>query len=195
MVDAGDGNRTREVYAFTKPKYGRRIYAVKGLSKGDAKGLVRKRPTVDDKTGTRFFLFSPTTAKDTLFARLRVVTPGPRYVNLPDAAWCNQEWIDGLMAEELFAKKNGKREYRKIRKRNEPLDLSVMNLVALGLSGVPSDRLGRRAALLNGESGPVQQTMATAEQDSDETEPEAPARVTRRKRIRPRRSWIRGDFT
>ena len=41
VMDSGDGNTMKAVYAFTKPRYGRRVYAVKGLSKGDGKGLVR----------------------------------------------------------------------------------------------------------------------------------------------------------
>lgn len=151
VIDAGDGDHTQMVYGITKPKWGRRVYAVKGGSKSSGKGLVRPRPTVDDKTGTKFFIFSPTTAKDMVFGQLKVQMPGPRYVNIP--ADFTDDWVKQLLVEKKFPKRQPdgttKWEYRRpAGARNEALDLCTMNLVALSLSGVPVDRLGKMAAAL-----------------------------------------------
>jgi phage terminase large subunit GpA-like protein len=137
------GYLPEEVYAFTAPRYGRRVFAVKGASKDViGKGLVAKRPSNDSKTGARFFNFRPSTAKDTIFAMLRVQTPGPRFVHIPD--WFTEDHADQLTAEKLVRTtgRDGsvKRRYVKLRERNEMLDLVVMNLVALSLSGRDPDR-------------------------------------------------------
>ncbi len=186
VVDAGDGDHTQMVYAFTKPKWGRRIYAVKGGSKSFGKGLVRPRPTVDDKSGTKFFLFSPNTAKDMVFGQLRVQTPGPRYVNIP--AEFTEDWVKQLLIEKKYPKKQAdgstKWEYRKPNgARNEALDLCDMNLVAFSLSGVPADRLGKMATVLSAMTPKPAAESAEAEQA---VEPEPAERVSR---PRSKRNW------
>lgn len=135
------GFLTPEVYAYTGPRYGRRIYAVKGGSKDEVgKGLVNRRPSVDDRSGARFFVFRPSTAKDSVFAMLKVQQVGPRYIHLPE--WFDADHAAQLTAEKLVRRvgRDGsvKRKYVK-KGRNEMLDLVVMNLVALALSGRDPD--------------------------------------------------------
>lgn len=167
VVDSG--YLTQAVYAYTGPRYGRRWYAVKGNPKGD-KGLVKPRPSVDDRSGARFFLYQASTAKDALFSMLRVQVAGPRYIHFPE--WFTQEHADQLTAEKLVRKvgRDGsvKRMYVKTQDRNEILDLFVMNMVALSLSR----RDPERPAALIAASGAVADPGATddAPVESDETQ-------------------------
>lgn len=197
VMDSGDGDHTQMVYAFTKARWGRRGYAVKGGSKSDGKGLVRPRPTVDDKSRAKFFVFSPNTAKDMVFGMLKVQTPGPRYVHLPAEA--TEDWVAQLLVEKKYPKRmtdgTTKWEYRKPGgARNEALDLCTMNLVALALSGVPDDRLGRMAEALMGNRVEREPDAATPDEAAPETQDDDTFTPGRRV-VRVARSgsgWING---
>ena len=123
---------TRNVYQFTRPRAHRRVYAVRGSSVNGAP-LIAKR---SGKAGGRVLLFNVggDTAKDSIFARLKIEEHGPRFMHFPKGNGYTEEWFKQLTAEELRTRMHHGfpvRYYKKIRDRNEALDLRVYNLAAL----------------------------------------------------------------
>ncbi len=130
-IDSG-GHFTDEVYKFCQPRFGRRIYAVKGQG-GPGLPLV-KRPSKNNRQKCPLFTVGTDTAKELLFMRLRIEQHGPGFMHWPDRY--DDEWFLQLTSEERREKFSRGRvgyEYRAIRRRNEALDLQVYNLAAIEL--------------------------------------------------------------
>lgn len=151
-VDSG-GLHTEQVYRFCKARTGRRIWALKG---GSMRGKeVVGRPSDKNRYRTKLFLVGTDTAKDIVFSRMRIKTPGPGYMHLP--AWVDDEYIEQLTSERAIRKyvkgRGTVREYVKTRERNEALDLEVYCLATLYTLGTHTiKRLGDMAtALARGE--------------------------------------------
>jgi phage terminase large subunit GpA-like protein len=131
-IDTG-GHYTKEAYAFVKPRQVRRVYGIKGANQ-HGHPLVKPSNKVG---GVRLFLVGVDTAKDTLFSRLKLDQHGPGFCHFPRTAAYGDEYFQQLTAEE----KRQKFErgvlvgyaYKKIRSRNEALDLKVYNMAALAI--------------------------------------------------------------
>lgn len=88
------------------------------------------------------------TAKDTVYTHLKVPSPGPGYCHFPKRSEYDEEYFKQLFAEEpKYRIRNGRRVclYVTRHKRNETVDLRVMNWVALELADL-------RSVVINGES-------------------------------------------
>lgn len=139
-VDSG-GLHTDEVYRFCKVREARRVgkdreyiqhvFPIKGIA--GAGREISGRPSTGNRLGVKLFPIGVDTAKDLIFARLKVTTPGPGFMHLP--AWVDAEYLAQLTAEKAVRRyKKGVgtvREYVKLRERNEGLDLEVYALAAL----------------------------------------------------------------
>lgn len=141
-IDTG-GHHTKETYQFVAKRQHKGLRAVKGSSIPGAR-LV-SIGSKDKLTKVQLFMVGTDTAKDTLFANLKITDPGPGYYHFPDLPNYDDEYFAQLTAEE-------KREkivkgvvvghyYRKTRKRNEVLDLAVYNHAALSLLNPNMERL------------------------------------------------------
>lgn len=122
---------SEEVYRFCKGRASRRFWPVRG---GSQRGReVVSRPSINNRYRVKLFILGTDTAKDIIFARLRIKTPGPGYMHLPN--WIDDEYLEQLTAEKAVRKyikgKGTVREYIKTRERNEALDLEVYCLAAL----------------------------------------------------------------
>jgi phage terminase large subunit GpA-like protein len=125
------GFATNAVYKYVEKRQVRRVYALKGHAQ-TGKPIVSRPTKVGIGKKVRLYMVGTDTAKDTIFARLGIETPGPGYCHFPDHY--NEDYYQGLTAEEKVIKyKKGvpHREYKKIRTRNEPLDCRVYNIAAL----------------------------------------------------------------
>jgi phage terminase large subunit GpA-like protein len=93
--------------------------------------------SVNNKYRVKLWLIGTDTAKDRIFARLKIPTPGPGFMHLPD--FVETEYLEQLTAEKAVRRyRRGKgtiREYIKTRARNEALDLEVYALAALYVLG------------------------------------------------------------
>lgn len=173
-VDSG-GHHTEQVYRFAAARLSRRVFAIRGT--GDqGKPLVGK-PSKSNRYRVNLFNLCVDTGKGTVYSRLRIDTPGPGYVHLPD--WTDEEYVAQITAERAVRKwKKGRgsvREWIKTRERNEALDLEVYALAALYILGPSVVRsLPERAADL-------------AKPPSGEGEEELPRRSPRR-----RGGWMDG---
>lgn len=130
-IDSG-GHHTQAVYNFVRPREGRRIFAVKGVG-GEGKPIVA-RPTKNNIGRIKLFPVGVDTAKELVFSRLRINEAGPGYCHFP--LHYDAEYFRQLTAEQLvtrYHKGFQRREWRKVRPRNEALDCRVYAVAAYGL--------------------------------------------------------------
>jgi len=133
-IDSG-GHHTEQVYRFCKARLARRVFAVRG---GNERGKeIVGKPTMHNRYRTKLFTLCVDSAKDMIYSRLRIGTPGPGYMHLPD--WTDAEYVAQLTAEKAIRKyvkgRGSVRQWIKTRERNEALDLEVYCLAALYILG------------------------------------------------------------
>lgn len=133
-VDSG-GNHTEQVYQFCAVRGNRRIFAIKGGT-DRGKPLVA-RPSRHNRYRIPLFVLCVDTGKETVYSRLKVLSPGPGYCHLPE--WVEPEYVAQLTAEKAVRTwKKGRgvvRDWVLTRQRNEALDLEVYCLAALNILG------------------------------------------------------------
>lgn len=159
-VDSG-GHHTDQVYRFTRDRWERKVWAIKGKGGSDVPYI--RNPTTNNRVKTPLFIIGVDAGKALLYQRLRHETKGPNYCHFPEneAAGYDEEYFRGLTAEKMVVR------FRKGRsvvvwelkdskhKRNEPLDLrnyataalEIANPVLQMTDGVPQPRkrqAGRR---------------------------------------------------
>jgi len=131
-IDTG-GHHTKEAYQFVKEREQRRIVAVKG-SNLPGHPIVG-RPSTNNLGKVQLFSVGTDTAKDTMFSRFKLDQFGPGYCHHPNSENYDEEYFAQLASEERRTKYDrGVAQgfyYKKIRARNEALDLKVYNLAAL----------------------------------------------------------------
>lgn len=174
VVDSG-GHYTTEVYKFceTMP----RTVAIKGVP-GTGKPIVG-RPMKNTLMNARVIPLGVDTIKEIAVARLRVSdADAAGYCSFPMTDAYGDDYFLGLTAEEVqtrYHKGFPRREWVKVRKRNEPFDLRVYNIAALEMLGVDLNAQ-RREALRHVRA-----------RDTQKDEP-----VARKKRQAARSNWVDG---
>jgi phage terminase large subunit GpA-like protein len=141
-VDSG-GHHTNSVYHYVRPREGRRIFAIKGVG-GEGKPLVGK-PGRNNIGKIKLFPIGVDTAKDLLFSRMRIAEPGPGYMHFPRDR--SDEYFRQLTAEKLvtrYHKGFARREWVKVRPRNEALDVRVYAMAAFGILNLNINALADR---------------------------------------------------
>lgn len=126
--DSG-GHHTNAVYEFTRPRQGRRIFSIKGLSV-PGKPIVNK-PTFVGKNRTVLYGIGTDTAKENIFARLSA--PSEKNI-LHFAHHLDEEYFKQLTAEKRITKfVRGRKTlvWKQIRPDNEALDCLVYNFAAI----------------------------------------------------------------
>ena len=130
------GHHTERVYAFSKARLGRRIWAIKGESaRGGARSPVwpTKRPSSRNKASFRPVILGVNAAKDVIRSRLLMETPGPQYMHFP--ADREVGYFSQLTAERLVTKAAGGHKFRVWElppgRANEALDCRVYAYAAL----------------------------------------------------------------
>jgi phage terminase large subunit GpA-like protein len=138
-MDSG-GHHTDQVYRFTKARFERRVWAIKG--KGGAETPYIRNPSTNNRVKTPLFIIGVDAGKTLLYQRLRHGTKGPNYCHFPEdeAAGYDQAYFHGLTSEKMVVR------FRKGRsvtvweikdsshKRNEPLDLRNYATAALEIA-------------------------------------------------------------
>lgn len=138
-IDSG-GHHTDQVYRFTKERYERGVWAIKG--KGGAEVPYIRNPTTNNRVKTPLFIIGVDEGKALLYQRLRHNTKGPNYCHFPanEEAGYDETYFKGLTSEKMVVR------FRKGRsvtvwelkdskyKRNEPLDLRNYATAALEIA-------------------------------------------------------------
>jgi terminase, large subunit len=133
-VDSG-GHYTNSVYAYAKKNAGRRVFAIKGVG-GEGRAIV-SRPSKNNIGKCPLFPIGVDTAKDLLFARLRINDPGAGFIHFSDTL--NDEYFRQLTAEKIVTRYHRgfkKRMFQKMRPRNEALDCFVYAIAAYAIIGI-----------------------------------------------------------
>ena len=189
-VDSG-GHHTEKVYEFTTPRWGRRVYAIKGDG-GPAKPIWPKRAS-RSKTRQPLFMVGTNAASDQLYADLRVKEPGAGYCHF--AADYDAAYFQQLLAERRVSRKvNGQmvRAYECPKGvRNEAHDLRRYNHAAL--KALPWKLPGAATAEPAPPSADDSSDAAPAAPESADIVPASPAPKTKKRRRRGRGLNSSGD--
>lgn len=138
-IDSG-GHHTDQVYRFTKPRWERSVFAIKGKGGSDIP-YIHKHST-NNRVSAPLFIIGVDAGKALLYQRLRHGTKGPNYCHFPinEEAGYDEQYFVGLTAEKMVVR------FRKGRtvvawelkdnahKRNEPLDLRNYAQAALEIT-------------------------------------------------------------
>jgi len=150
-IDSG-GHHTEAVYNFAKPRFGRRIFAIKGSSwakRGDPIYAARAK-TMRGSGGYKPLIISVDSAKDALHSILMNDVPGPGYLHIPKER--DDVWLDQLTAERLILETKGGQTLRKWilprGRANEVWDTTVYAYSALAIMRARGLSLERSAANL-----------------------------------------------
>ena len=174
-IDSG-GHFTDAVYKFCKNKEARRVYAVKGSSTPGSP-LVN-RGTRSNKGNVKLFSVGTDTAKETIFARLKIEEYGAGYMHFSKIN--DEEYFKQLTAERIttkFIRGFPARVWTKTRPRNEALDLNVYALAAL--------------AILNPNWEALQANVKRKEIKREEHKDETIKSVNTQKPQRQRGGWVK----
>ncbi len=158
-VDTG-GHFTQQVYAYCGERQHSQVYAIKGMA-----GAARPVVTAPTRKGSgsrhrlvNLFTVGVDSAKGLLYSRLRLSTPGPGYCHFPNTDAFDEEYFKQLTAEKVitrYQKGFPRREWVKVRPRNEALDCRVYALAAMYILNPAWDALDERmtemAALATGD--------------------------------------------
>lgn len=181
-IDSGGAN-TQAVYAWANGKMRRRIYAIKGMA-GPGRPVWPPQAT-KLKKGGRLFMVGVDAAKDSIYSRLKLDSPGPGYCHFPVGR--DADYFEGLTSEsaQTTVGKSGYpvRAWKKKSRhaRNEPLDCRVYAYAAVCSMSINWDRMKARFERRSVEK--AQETPQEApEKISLVKPPPKPARI-------PGRNW------
>jgi len=152
-VDSG-GHHTEAVYRYCNKRSSRHVYAIRGAAGPHPIWPARAGASKKFK-GIKVWTVGVDTAKDALYARLKLTAEGPGYIHFPvtsDASGAfDLTYFQQLTCEFVktrFQKGHAIREWHKPPgARNEALDLLVYNLAALHARSVPWEILARGAPM------------------------------------------------
>jgi phage terminase large subunit GpA-like protein len=176
------GYHAAAVYRFVRPRQVRRVFASKGMS-GPAVPLTKPRAQRAHKSRVELRIIGIDTAKESLYANLKVETIGAGFCHFPSGYLDEQgatvqrnvydrDYFEQLTAEKLITEMDGMtpvRKWVKKRERNEALDCRVLAMAALDDLNIRNwDKL---AANL------LKQVPATPSQDAPGSSPEAPTQA------------------
>lgn len=190
MVDSGFNKDA--VYKFVKPRQGRGVFAYKGVD--NAKAPIA-RASRANRDGVKVYNVDPVAFKDALFGRLKRKAPGPGYLHFgpEDRTGADANYFAQFGAEKRqveYVNNRPKVVYKQTAKRNEAIDLYVMNLAALRSMGLTTaQQLGALAARVTAQgralgaeaSGEPAGGGATERESAPAPRPAAP---------RPRSGWV-----
>jgi phage terminase large subunit GpA-like protein len=145
-IDSG-GHHTQQVYRFCKANAGRRWFAIKGANV-PGRPLVSK-PTTGNMQKVRLFIVGTDTAKDEIFAFLKVGEPGPGFCHFPDSDIYDERYFKQLCAEKKITKYVqgiAKQVWVKVSEgaRNEALDVRVYATAARAILNPNLDKIATR---------------------------------------------------
>lgn len=196
-VDTG-GHYTQRAYDFVRPRTrtmtadGRLAYVFGIKGQGGSGELWPKKPSMTNIGKIPLYPIKVDAGKELVYARLqRVVEAGPGYIHIPDAPEFGDAWAAQLTAEKVVERTDKRGfpvrvwEKKASGRRNEALDLAVMNVAALeGLRSMGFD--------LDAEADDVAtRTTYVAQESSPLVVPGSPApEETRTRRERRRDQWI-----
>jgi phage terminase large subunit GpA-like protein len=150
VIDSGDGKNTDYVYRYCKPRFMRRVYAIKGSNQ-------RGDPIVDrlKRGGKRkcpYYRVGTDTAKRIVYDRLKLEAAGPGFMHFPSAPEYRYDagYFAELTSEEITVEyyKGVPRQVFKLPegRRNEALDKAAYGLAAVHILAPDWEALEKNVA-------------------------------------------------
>lgn len=166
-IDSG-GHHTQAVYDFCRPKFARRVFAIKGIA-GPNKPIWPKKATRNVAKKTNVFIIGVDQAKSVMQARLLIqpaadgTLGGPGFCHFPKLDVYDNAYFDGLTVEKAITKFKLGRPYKVWEcppgKRNEPWDNAVYSYAALKSTPI---NIAQRLADLNNAAAARKTSMNPA---------------------------------
>jgi len=131
-IDSG-GHHTQVVYNYCKTRPIPRFYAIKGMA-GEGRAIANPRDAIGYPHKRKVIIVGVDTAKATTMGSLQQVEVGEGYSHFPMKY--DEEYFNQLTAEKLvtkFVKGFPRREWEKMRARNEACDIRAYNYAALAM--------------------------------------------------------------
>lgn len=176
---ADSGAHTSSVYEYVKRRRIKRVFALKGMG-GEGRPIIeatRKKRTGKERRPVPLTIVGVDDAKALVYSRFQVAKGNPGYCHFPVER--DTEYFEGMTAEKRvtkFIKGYARREWRKIKPRNEPLDCRVYALAALRLLNPNWKALARRI----GEPVPGAGSSRRGKVKAEPSKTEKPKRRRRR---------------
>lgn len=168
-VDTG-GHHTQEVYAYCKPRWTRRVFAIKG--RGGMGLPVVASSSRNNRNKLRLFTLGVDTIKSILYGRLQVAAPGPGYCHFPIDR--DEQYFFALTSERAVPRyTHGHPSIMWVKDAgvpNEPLDCRCYATAAVEILRPPWSQLEKRLALAED---------APRTEENRETSASGPARPTK----------------
>jgi phage terminase large subunit GpA-like protein len=158
-VDSGDN--TQKVYDFCRPRFPRRVFAIKGPSTSIGKPIWPKKASRNNAKNIDVFLIGLDNAKSDMQTMLNRRESGAGFCHYPLAPAYDQNYFNGLTTEKAVTKYKYGRPYRvwecPVGARNEPWDCAIYAYAALKSSVIDiAARLAQlRAAALKRAASPA----------------------------------------
>lgn len=144
-VDTG-GHRAKSVYGFCKPRFARRVFAIKGAKAIDAP-IAPRLASRKNKANVPLYMVGVNQAKDVIYSHIMTEAFGPGYMHFPEEPIYNDEYFKQLTAEKRS--KDGR--WVPTRSRNEALDCRGYGYSSLFIAGVDLEILAQHGPLLHSE--------------------------------------------
>ena len=151
LVCVDSGFATQQVYEFVRVAGGG-FYAVKGVA-GQGRPIVaapEQRRSGHSRRPIRLFIVGVDGAKGLLYSRLRIREPGSGYCHFPEKEAYSIEYFSQLAAEKCvtrYVKGFARREWVKVRSRNEALDCRVYAMAALYILNPAMEVIAKKLAV------------------------------------------------
>lgn len=164
------GNNPDDVYKFTKPRIGKKFYALKGSS--IANKPIASRPIKSGVVKARLWMVGTDTAKTRIYGRLRLIrregNVNPGYIHYPKTDCFDETFFKQLTSEKVIIKVKGSERIKVFQPhgRNEALDCCVYALAAYMIANPKIDRLAKGI-----EDAKKEDTKSSDEEDTEDQEP------------------------
>lgn len=184
-IDSG-GHHTQAVYRFTKDRVRRRIHAIKGVG-GPGRPVWPRYASKVSKGKINLFLVGVDAAKDAVYARLKIRSPGPGYCHFPKREPKYFEQLTSEVVQTKYVKGFPTRVYvLPGGMRNEALDCRVYAYAALQSLNV---RWGHLLAAQQKRPPPPRREEPKIEEPPAPAQPAGVFRAQRGRSVR-RSSWM-----
>lgn len=138
------GYETMKVYDFCRPRFARRVFAIKGPSNSVGKPIWPKKATRNVAKNTDVFLIGLDNAKTIMQRRLMLPSFGPGFCHYPKHESFDENYFNGLTIEKKITKYKFGRPYNEWHTpeggRNEPWDCRIYAYAAKVASFVNVER-------------------------------------------------------
>lgn len=142
MIHAGcvdTGYRSTQAYDFCRPRFVRRVFAIKGSKTKDSP-IAPRRFNIKNKGKVPLFTVGVNEGKNVIASHIATQDPGPGYMHYPDDPAYDEEYFNQLTGEKRG--KDGR--WVKKRARNEAFDVRNYAYIALQIANVDLELLALR---------------------------------------------------